>query len=179
MNYRWFAGSALLAGLAVMLTLNLFSIGSHWSQIRTSVTTPPGMAAPDFTLPLLDGKELHLAAEQGQPVVLAFWASWCGPCKRELPHLDRLYQRDRDRARFFAVNIEDASMKPTVEAYVKSAGLTLPVAFGGEQVANTYRVATIPHLVIVDRAGKVHRVLDGLHDESDLSQAIDDAIAAP
>jgi thiol-disulfide isomerase/thioredoxin len=173
---RWLAGRGLLAGLALMLALNLFVVVRHWSQIREAVTTPPGTFAPDFTLPLVGGEQLHLAEARGEPVVLAFWATWCGPCKMELPHLDRLYHQYRDRVHFYAVNIEDAQAEPTVAAFIKTTGLTIPVAFGGEAVANQYRVDSIPHLVILDRTGKVNRVFDGLHGEREMAGAIEAAI---
>lgn len=175
---RWLAGRGLLAGLALMLALNLFVVVGHWSQIRQAVTTPPGTLAPDFTLPLLDGTKLHLAEARGEPVVLAFWATWCGPCKMELPHLDRLYHQYRDRVHFYAVNIEDAEVQPTVAGFVKATGLTVPVAYGGDGVANQYHVDTIPHLVILDRNGKVNRVLDGLHSERQMASAIEAGIEA-
>jgi thiol-disulfide isomerase/thioredoxin len=107
-------------------------------------------------------------------MVLAFWATWCGPCKIELPGLDRLYKRySPDGIRFLAVNIEAAEMQPVVEAFVKTTGLQMPVAVDGGAIADRYHADSIPHLVILDGRGNVRRVFSGVHAEAEVAAAID------
>ena len=171
---RW-TGRGLLLGLALLFALNVAWIARNWGSLRV-VTTPAGTAAPDFTVQLLDGKAMHLSDARGQVLVLAFWATWCRPCKAELPGRDRLYRRFApDGTRFLAVNIEGAELKPQVDAFVTATGLSMPVAIAGGAIADRYHVETIPHLVILDRTGTVREVLDGVHAESEVALAIEAA----
>jgi thiol-disulfide isomerase/thioredoxin len=169
---RW-AGRALLAGLVLLGALNAVHLARNWSRV-SQVTTKPGSDAPDFTAPLLDGGKLHLAAEHGHPIVLVFWASWCGPCRGELPGVERIAARLRQpghSARLYAVNTEgdgDAAAKA-----VRELGLHMPVVLDDGSISVLYRVQTIPHTVLLDGEGKVARVLRGVHSEADLQHAID------
>ena len=171
-------GRGLFAGLAVLLALNLYWIGRNWTALR-AVATPTGSVAPDFTVKLLHGGETRLSDAAGHPLVLAFWATWCGPCKTELPSLDRLYRRfSPDGTRFLAVNIEDLSLREKVDEYARTSGLTMPVAIDGGLLANRYHVDAIPHLVILDAHGKVSEVLDGVHEEGEVARSIQHAAEA-
>jgi thiol-disulfide isomerase/thioredoxin len=168
---KW-AGRGLVAGLVLMFALNAASIARNWSSMK-QVTTPRGTTAPDFDLPLLAGRRATLAGARGKPLVLAFWATWCGPCKAELPSLDRVQKRFPG-VQFLAVNVEDAAMRPSVEAFVRATGLELPVALEGGPTSHRYHVDAIPHTVVLDAEGVVREVLSGMHSEA----AVADAIAA-
>ena len=166
------AGYALLAGLAVLLVLRLVCVSSHISELRP---IGGGDSAPDFRLPLLAGGEFHLD-EPGHVTVLDFWATWCGPCRQELPNVDELYRRVRDRGvRVVAVDIEGEAMLPAVREIVAGQGLKLPIALRGEEAANAYRVNSLPHLVIVDGAGRIRKVLMGVHGVDALLEAVEAA----
>jgi thiol-disulfide isomerase/thioredoxin len=168
-------GGAILVGLAVLLSLNVVWIARH----RDALSGTPVGAAPDFHAPLLDGGETHLTDAQGHVLVLAFWATWCGPCVRELPALERVYRRlSPGGVRFLAVNIDGGGgadeVRPIVRAFRDRFALTLPIALdaAGEMSAR-YRVDTIPRTVILDGSGQVKRVLDGAHAEEEMQQAIE------
>ncbi len=169
---RW-AGRALVAALVVLGALNAWQLQRNWSSVA-HVTTKPGALAPDFSAPLLDGGTLHLAAEHGHPVALVFWASWCGPCRGELPGVERIAERLKQpghATRLYAVNTEgdrDAAAKAAREL-----GLHMPVALDDGSISVAYQVQTIPHTVLLDGEGKVATVLRGVHSEADLQTAID------
>jgi len=138
---------------------------------------PRGKEAPDIALPLIAGAPTKLSEGYGRPQVLAFWATWCGPCREELPELDRVYKKYEKDVRFFAVNVEDLTMRPMVEAFVQKTGLQMPVVFDGGAAASRYHASSIPMLVILDKTGKISETFTGQQPESRVTGAIDRALA--
>ncbi|MDR1933457.1 MAG: TlpA family protein disulfide reductase [Spirochaetales bacterium] len=109
----------------------------------------------DFTLPLLSGGTQSLDSLRGKVVFLNFWATWCPPCRAEMPAMEKLYQKFKnDGLAFFTVNIQED--KKDVEAFMKEFGLSFPVAldFKGEAAA-MYGVRGIPTTYIIDRDGRI------------------------
>jgi peroxiredoxin len=153
--------------------LNVVYIARNWSTV-SQVTTPRGSEAPDFTAPLLSGGRFRLADERGHPVVLAFWASWCGYCMQELPGVERVAHRLADtghRTRLVAVNTDverDAAARAAAQLH-----LTLPIALDDGSATALYRVQTIPHTVLVGVDGKVSDVRRGPQSEAELWRAIE------
>ena len=117
-------------------------------------------AAPDFTLKSLQGENLRLDEYKGQVVLINFWATWCGPCRQELPLLDRLHQRYQDAG--FAglgINAEGVEKADEAQAMVSKAGVTFPVLVDeGQQVSELYALEAMPTSVVVDRDGVVRYV---------------------
>ena len=130
------------------------------------------IAGLELSLPLLDGGTAQL--EPGRTTVVAFWATWCGPCRDELPLLDRLAKK-LPSVKFLAVNVEGGPVeetRPLVQAFVQKMGLGLPVALDGGDAAARWKIDLIPQTFVVDGEGKVKRVLEGVHSESDLEEAL-------
>ena len=117
--------------------------------------------APDFTLKTLDGPALRLAEQRGQVVLVNFWASWCAPCKVEMPHLNRLADKYRDTGVvLLAVNVDDDPKKAAAEA--KKLGINFPVLLDTAKTASkAYQLQAMPTTVLVDRDGKVRHVHQG------------------
>ena len=117
--------------------------------------------APDFTLKTLDGPALRLAEQRGQVVLVNFWASWCAPCKVEMPHLNRLADKYRDTGVvLLAVNVDDDPRKAAAEA--KKLGINFPVLLDTAKTASkAYQLQAMPTTVLVDRDGKVRHVHQG------------------
>ncbi len=117
--------------------------------------------APDFTLKSLDGTNLRLEEYRGQVVLINFWASWCGPCRQEMPLLDRLHQRYVDTGfAVLGVNVEgDAA---PARALVEQIPVSFPVLVDeGQRVSELYRLEAMPSTVVVDRDGVVRYIHRG------------------
>lgn len=168
--------TAALAALAavVLLVAALFP--------RFSVSTHPlvGKAAPAFALEVVHngepGARLDLESLKGKPVILDFWATWCGPCRMEAPILDRVAQRYKDRGLVVVgVNTSDAPGRAgPVAAQMK---LGYPIVFdAGKDVGDAYGVESLPTLVIIGRDGQVKAVRTGLVDEASLEALLAKAL---
>jgi|CZKS01.1.fsa_nt_gi peroxiredoxin/outer membrane lipoprotein-sorting protein len=127
--------------------------------------------APDFELKTLDGERIHLSELRGHPVLLSFWATWCGPCRRELPELAKIHTAFKDRGLLvFGVNDEG---KGTARGYVNKAELPFDTLDdSGMKVSRMYRVHSIPSVFLIDGDGKVVRFFKGAHDEAALREAL-------
>lgn len=117
--------------------------------------------APDFTLKSLSGPNLRLEEYRGQVVLINFWASWCGPCRQEMPILDRLHQRYEDTGfAVLGVNVE-GKVDPAQEI-VDKTNVTFPVLIDeGQAVSELYDLEAMPSTVVVDRDGVVRYVHRG------------------
>jgi len=117
--------------------------------------------APDFTLKSLEGTNLRLEEYRGQVVLINFWASWCGPCRQEMPILDRLHQRYEDTGfAVLGVNVE-GEVAPA-QKIVDKTNVTFPVLIDeGQSVSQLYDLEAMPSTVVVDRDGVVRYVHRG------------------
>ncbi|MBN1837460.1 MAG: TlpA family protein disulfide reductase [Spirochaetales bacterium] len=114
-----------------------------------------GTAIVDFELEALGGQSRSLSSFKGKVVFLNFWATWCGPCRHEMPSMERLYQRLKDRGlEVVAVNLQEDAK--AVERFVSEHGLTFPILLDRTgRVGATYGARSIPITYIVDRDGFV------------------------
>lgn len=112
--------------------------------------------APDFVVTDMDGNEVKLSDFQGKPVIVNFWASWCGPCKSEMPDFEEMYQQYGEEIHFVMVNMTDGS-RETVEVaseFIAEQGYTFPVYFDTQySAAITYGVTSIPATYFIDAQG--------------------------
>lgn len=119
---------------------------------------PPrkGVAAPDFTLMDLTGKQVRLSDYRGKVVLLNFWATWCPPCREEMPSMVRLNQIMAGKPfQMLAVSIDDAG-KVAVEAYLQKSGTVLPVLLDTEQNAGKlYGITGVPETFVIDKKGVI------------------------
>jgi len=120
-----------------------------------------GQPAPDFALKSSTGKNLRLSEYRGDVVMINFWATWCGPCRQEMPLLDELYSRyQRVGFSLLGVNIDDDSGKAM--NMVSELGVSFPVLFDArKEVSRLYAVDAMPVTVILDREGTVRHVHQG------------------
>ena len=112
--------------------------------------------APDFTVINGEGKEVKLSDFKGKPVVVNFWASWCGPCKSEFPAFEKMYAEYGDKIEFLMVNMTDGQQEKLedVQAFVKDNNYKFPVYYDTNlSAAYTYNVVSIPMTMFVDSHG--------------------------
>lgn len=124
-------------------------------------------AAPDFVLTSLSGQRVTLSELRGRVVLLDFWATWCPPCRTAMPHLEKLRQEFGEKGlTVLGVTTEDAD---TVEPFIREHKITFPILLDPQgSSTRAYRVTGIPRTLIIDREGKVHADLTGLHPERTL-----------
>lgn len=120
-----------------------------------------GQTAPDFALKSSTGENLRLSEFRGDVVMINFWATWCGPCRQEMPLLDELYARyERVGFSLLGVNIDDDSRRAM--AMIDELGVDFPVLFdASKEVSKLYEVEAMPVTVIVDRKGTVRYIHHG------------------
>lgn len=120
-----------------------------------------GRAAPDFALKSATGENLRLSEYRGNVVMINFWATWCGPCRQEMPLLEELYARyERVGFNLLGVNIDDDSRRAMDMA--EELGVSFPVLFDArKEVSRLYEVEAMPVTVLVDREGTVRYVHHG------------------
>lgn len=132
--------------------------------------------APDFTVVDADGNEVHLSDFRGTPVVLNFWASWCGPCKSEMPDFDDAAARLAGQVQFLLVNMTDGSRETleSAQAYLEETGITAPAYFDTSySAAIAYGVTSLPTTYFIDaQGGAVARAM-GAIDADTLQKGID------
>lgn len=120
-----------------------------------------GKPAPDFALKSSTGENLRLSEYRGDVVMINFWATWCGPCRQEMPLLDQLYTRyERVGFNLLGVNIDDDSNRAM--DMIRELGVNFPVLFDArKEVSKLYDVDAMPVTVLVDRTGNVRYVHQG------------------
>lgn len=120
-----------------------------------------GQSAPDFVLKSSSGENLRLSEYRGDVVMINFWATWCGPCRQEMPLLDDLYARyGRVGFSLLGVNIDDDARRAM--QMIEELGVNFPVLFDdSKEVSRLYQVEAMPVTVLVDRSGTVRHVHHG------------------
>ena len=130
--------------------------------VSTAVTAGQELgAAPDFSLPDASGESVALADFKGQVVLINFWASWCGPCREEMPLLDELSARYAPLGfAMLGVNVEEDSS--AANGFLSGTPVSFPVLYDRENtVSKLYDVIAMPSTVIVDRAGQIRYIHHG------------------
>jgi peroxiredoxin len=157
---------------ALMIVVLL--LGTAWTflgRVPSTATTggepPPspreGFSAPDFTLDLLTGGQITLSDLRGQVVVVNLWASWCLPCREEMPAIEKVYQENKLQGlEVLAVNTTYQDREAGVAAFVKQYGLTFPILLDKTgAVSNRYQLRGLPSTYFVDRKGVIRSVVVG------------------
>lgn len=126
-----------------------------------SLTAAGTPAAPDFTLPGKAGEAVALAKLKGQVVMLNFWASWCGPCRTEMPLLDQIYKK-YNAAGFTLLGVNVDTDSKDAEKFLSQVPVNFPVLFDREnKVSKLYEVSAMPSTVFIDRKGNVRALHRG------------------
>ncbi len=141
-------------------------------------TQVTGTQAPDFSLKDVDGRSVDLRSLAGKAVVVDFWATWCPPCREEMPHLEQLHRQLRDRG-LVVLGLDVGEDADTVREFARKNDYTFTLLLGAEpDVSARYHVDGYPTVFVIDRAGKIAARLGGSAQESDLRAAVKNALAS-
>ncbi len=120
-----------------------------------------GFAAPGFALQTQDGQTVSLADLRGQVVLLNFWATWCPPCRAEMPAIQQVYDEHKDQG-FTVLAVDVLEQDGQVDAFVAERGLTFPVLIDRDgSVSTSYQVKAMPSTFFIDREGVIQEVTLG------------------
>ncbi len=162
------AGLGIVAALGLVAAVGLGPATPRAAPPEPEPAPEVGREAPDFTLPDLDGGPVRLAGFRGRQAVLVnFWATWCVPCREEMPMLDRLWRQRRDTLVVLGVSLDTAS-PARVRAFVREVGAGFPILRDPDQtVARRYRLRGVPSSFLVDRGGVIRYREVGYRDWTD------------
>ena len=149
--------------------------GDSMIEFKPGMPIKEGVAAPDFTGEHMDGTSITLSELQGKPVIINFWATWCGPCVKEMPAFERLKDDFGDKIGIIAVNCGDDA--ETVKDFVEENGYTFPVVLDEEySISMLYPTNSIPYTVVLDAEGKVAHISTGALDADTMYERYKEAL---
>ncbi|MBE6950647.1 MAG: TlpA family protein disulfide reductase [Ruminococcaceae bacterium] len=163
----------ILIGGAVLLYRNLSGSVDIAEAIPTETISEN--LAPEFTVTDGEGNAVKLSDFRGKGVVLNFWASWCGPCKSEMPHFQAAYEEYGDELHFLMVNMSDPFGDPRADsdAFLTEGGYSFPVYYDtGAECAYGYGVTGIPMTFFIDAEGHIVSGKSGMISQADLERRI-------
>jgi len=168
----------IVVAMAISLML-VFGFNMARKTRKVSTGTPANGIAPDFSLQSLEGRPMHLSDFRGKAVLLNFWATWCAPCKIEMPWFVELQkQYGPEGLQIVGVAMDDASPKDIAD-FAKDMGVNYPVLIGKESVGDDYGgVQFLPENFYIDRNGKVLDKAFGLKGRGEIEDEIKKIIAS-
>ncbi len=139
-----------------------------------------GKMAPGFELPALDGRPIRLSGYRGKAVLLNFWATWCGPCKIEMPWFVELQKRYKSRGlQVIGVTLDTDNIRG-VTKFAKQMGVNYPIAIGSDTVSDLYGgVEALPSSFYIDRNGRIIQQVSGLISYDEIERSIRKALESP
>ncbi len=164
---RWLAMNRLLPFLLALLLLLPAAAIPHSPSSHGFRLTPfrKGFPAPPFQLTGLSGKAVSLSDFRGRVVLLNFWATWCAPCVREMPSMEKLYQAFRERGLVVLAVSLDEEGAAKVEPFVRKLGLTFPIVLDtAGRVSGIYGARELPASFLIDGGGAVFAAAKGERD---------------
>lgn len=152
------------------------ALGSDVEFLATDEGLAKGEMSPDFELTTLEGEPVKLSDYQGKKVVLNFWATWCPPCRAEMPHMQNYFEEHGagDNVEILAVNLttEDRGLDK-IKSFVKEYELTFPIPMDEEgDIGALYQAVTIPTSYMIDTEGKVQNKIVGPMNEEMMEKMI-------
>jgi len=164
--------------VAFVVALMLY-FGYHQARRNASAASriTQSTVAPDFSLESLDGKTMRLSDLRGKAVLLNFWATWCGPCKIEMPwFVDLQKEYGSQGLQIVGIAMDDGS-KEDIAKFAKDMGVNYPILLGKESVADQYGgVDALPQSFLIARDGKIADKIIGLRGKSEIEDAIKKAL---
>jgi peroxiredoxin len=166
---RWFWSVAImvviiLGGAWILFSQSISRISPVGGDAAVILEPAPiaGHPAPDFELATLDGELLRLSDFAGKPILVNFWATWCGPCRAEFPDFQKAWLESEDNLVIIAINHTTADRAEQVDDFVAEMGVTFPIVLDKDgQAAEAYQVRGLPTSIFIDSNGRVIEVFTG------------------
>ena len=173
--------AAAVAGTVVLAGCLLLGC-SGGTTVRAASVKPDKerKEAPEFTLKDADGKVVHLKDYRGKVVLLDFWATWCGPCRIEIPWFTEMQRKNKDRGfEVLGVSMDDEGWE-IVKPFLADLRVNYRVVIGNDATAQLYGgVDALPTTFLIDRGGKIAAVHVGLASRKDLEDGVEQLLEAP
>ncbi|HHW46174.1 MAG TPA: TlpA family protein disulfide reductase [Clostridiales bacterium] len=150
--------------LALSSDMLISDLPGEPDSTNTTTVLEERKKAPDFTVIDRQGNSVKLSDFLGKPVVLNFWASWCSPCRNEMPEFEEIYLQMKDKVEFMMINLTDDSRETISSAkqFIDESGYTFPIYFDTTQrAAMEYGAYSIPLTVFIDKDGYLAQINDG------------------
>lgn len=143
-----------------LLTISILVL-AQMLMASTTYSATLGNEAPNFTLKSNSSKNLRLSEQRGDVVLINFWASWCGPCRQEMPELEAIYQKYQNLGfTIFGVNVDKD--RASADQVLTAGNLSFPILFDTQNtISELYQVDAMPTTLIVDRSGTVRFIHRG------------------
>lgn len=154
----------ILAGFLISMLL-IFGLRQKQEEVLQNSYRPSvEQSLPDFTFKTLDGRELRLSELHGKVVLVNFWATWCPPCKEEMPIFEREYKRCKDKGfEILAVNMD--SSESNLQKFLKENNYSFPIVRPSEDLQKELKLMGFPTSYLLDREGKIYRIRLGVYRE--------------
>jgi thiol-disulfide isomerase/thioredoxin len=166
----------MLVVIAILQTVKIHNKGvqAAGATLRQIAVNQP---VPEFVLTDWNGKEFQVGGKREKPLLINFWASWCGPCHEEAPMLQRMYEKYGSQFDLYAVNVTKGDRIQSAKQFAKQYGFTFPVLLDKQgKAADDYRLMFVPTSFLVDKEGKLVEVIHVLSPE-ELEKRIQKLIA--
>ena len=170
--------TSLIIGTLIVLTIKSNLEETVPLTVGVDTGLDKGNSPPDFELSTLSGEVVKLSDLKGKKVILNFWASWCGPCKAEMPHMENYYKKNKEDANveIVAVNLTSSERKglKNVKNFIDSYGLTFPIPMDPDGKAmDAYKIITVPTTYLIGTDGRVEHTFKGPMDEKTMESLVD------
>ncbi len=171
-NRKWVIGVAVLLGVSLAVVGGRSLVGRNedeqGSDVGIQVAPVAGALAPDFTLVNLEGENVSLSDFHGQPVLINLWATWCGPCRIEMPTIQSRFEKYQDEG-FIVLAVNFDEQQADVQAFLDEFGLAFQILLDpGVEVQKLYRTRSYPTSFFVDRKGVIQAQHIGVMTEGNL-----------
>lgn len=169
---------AVMSVAILLLLLVILQNDKTFDQVQAKMELSYEQTVPSLDLKGLDGKNYKLGGQREKPLMINFWASWCPPCREEIPALNKVYNQYKDKFDLYAVNVTKTDNLDKVKQFVNQHDLKFPVLLDLDgEAASAYRILFLPTSFLVDKNGNVREAIHVLSAE-ELEKRIQSLIAS-